>query len=261
MDRYTDSFNQHSDVLRDERKRDDFDNLQHTLSGVETGQQTRHGLNKDRDIDPLTGRKRRTVSDIVQDTLQWLLLNNPEYCHAHNQAMETLHRAEQATQSALEKVLTKLRDEISTLEDILLRAAQLPDGTRVFRDERGVVRTEDGSVADIELVATIEFSGNEPSYTDYIASKERINELENAANELRGIETELGSIRGELNENEAPPSLNRIESLTEQIIQMQNRTETYIPNRDHPSAVTAVPIETNLPTASEIPTTNLGAKN
>lgn len=44
---YSDSFNEHADSLREARKQDDFDNLQHSLSGVETGQQARHGLSKD----------------------------------------------------------------------------------------------------------------------------------------------------------------------------------------------------------------------
>ena len=61
MTDFTDEFNEHSDALREARKQDDFDNLQHTYSGVETGQQTRHGLSKDTS-DSVSGGKRKSMS-------------------------------------------------------------------------------------------------------------------------------------------------------------------------------------------------------
>jgi len=89
---WTDSFNEHAESLRAAREQQDFDNLQHTLSGVETGQQTRHGLSRDTSGSS-SGGKRKSVAEQIRETLEWLLLNNPAYARIHKAAMSSLRSA------------------------------------------------------------------------------------------------------------------------------------------------------------------------
>ncbi len=228
MDNFLDSFNEHAESLREERKRDDFDNLQHSLSGVETGQQARHGLNKDTS-GSVFGDKRKTITEQTRETLEWLLLNNPVYAGAHEAAMISLRSAETTVTNALDRLLSNLEKEQSIFEEMLERAASLPDGRKVFRDIQGQVKTLDGEIIDKDLAATIQWRGDEPSYEDIIQQKTHVDDLQEGINEVRGIETELGGIRGELTNNEKPSTLERTDELKERIGELQSKaTETVI---------------------------------
>lgn len=222
---YIDDFNFHSKALREAADQADFDNLQHTLSGVETGQQTRHGLRKD-DIDPLTGKKKlSTIDEAMQRTLDWLLLNDPAYAIVHNQVMDMLGSAERTAQHRLDKILAALEDERDILDELLTNTAKLPDGTKVFKDENGDVRTQEGDIVDDMLAASIVWRGDEPSYEEYTVQKNRVEELKGAVHELRGIGTELGDIRGKLTDNEHPPTSNRVQSLGRRIGELEDQAQ------------------------------------
>jgi len=217
VDRYSDSFNEHSDGLLERREAADFDNLQHTLSGVETGQQTRHGLNNETDGSVSGGGKRKSLAERIRETLDWLLLNDPAYRQAHENLMTSIRSAQQTTQTALDRVMSALAFERTIMEEILSNAAKLPDGTKVFKDKKGGVRNEDGEIIPLELIETIQWSGNEPTYEEYLAQRRRIESLEQAENELRGIETELGEIHTEATDEDNPPTIERIDDLQERI--------------------------------------------
>lgn len=228
VDNFLDSFNEHAESLREERKRDDFDNLQHSLSGVETGQQVRHGLNKDTS-GSIFGNKRKSISDQIRETLDWLLLNNPAYLQAHEAAMTSLRSAETTVTNALDRLLSNLKKEQTIFNGMLERAATLPDGQKVFRDAEGQVKTLDGEIIDNDLAGTIQWRGDEPSYEEITQQKTHVDDLKEGINEVRGIETELGGIRGELTNNEKPPTLERTDELKERIGELQSKaTETVI---------------------------------
>ena len=107
---FSDDFNRHSEKLRARRQQDDFDNLQHTLSGVETGHQARHGLSKDGRGSALDGR-RKSVSERLRETLEWLLLNDPRYFRLHTQTIAALRKTEQFAQTTLQRILAALEEE------------------------------------------------------------------------------------------------------------------------------------------------------
>ncbi len=118
-----------------------------------------------------------------------------------------------------------LEHERAALDDFLSRAATLPGGSKVFRDKRGAVRTQDGKTVADDIASSIIWRGDEPSYEDYTAQKDRVEGLENAECEIRGIETELGGIRGELTNNDKPPTATQIESVTDQINSLEQRVK------------------------------------
>ena len=225
MDNFSESFNEHAESLREERQRDDFDNLQHSLSGVETGQQARHGMSKDTS-GSIFGDKRKTITEQIRETLEWLLLNNPAYAEVHEAAMTSLRSAETTVTNALDRLLANLEKEQAIFNQMLERAASLPDGRKVFRDAQGQVKTLDGQIIDNDLVSTIQWRGDEPSYEEVIEQKNYINDLQEGVNEVRGIETELGGIRGELTNNEKPPTQERVDELHERIQELNNQADT-----------------------------------
>lgn len=224
MDNFLDSFNEHADSLREARKQDDFDNLQHSLSGVETGQQARHGLSKDTS-GSVFGDKRKTISEQIRETLEWLLLNNPAYAEAHEAAMISLRSAETTVTNALDRLLANLEKEQAIFNEMLERAATLPDGRKVFRDAQGQVKTLDGDIIENDLATSIQWRGDEPSYEDIIQQKTHVDNLKEGINEVRGIETELGGIRGELTNNEKPPTQERVGELNERIGELHKQAE------------------------------------
>lgn len=225
VERYTDSFNRHSDGLQIARQQEDFDNLQHSLSGVETGQQARHGLVRD-DIDPLTGKsKKEALEDAIRRTLEQLLADDEQYRIAHKDLMDSLHEAAEVTQSALERVVSQLGDAHASMNELLSNAARLPSGERVFKHDDGSVRNKDGEVIPAEIAASIEWAGNEPSYSDYQGIKDRIAELEDAERELRGIETEIGGIRGDAINNDNPFTKDELGSAQEKSDALRERAE------------------------------------
>ena len=224
VDGFLDSFNEHAERLREERKQDDFDNLQHSLSGVETGQQARHGLSKDTS-GSVFGDKHKTITEQIRETLEWLLLNNPAYAEAHKAAMTSLRSAETTVTDALDRLLANLEKEQAIFNEMLERGATLPDGRKVFWDAQGQVKTLDGDIIEYDLATSIQWRGDEPSYEEVIEQKNHINDLQEGINEVRGIETELGGIRGELTNNEKPSTLERVDELKERIGELQQQTE------------------------------------
>jgi len=255
VERYTDSFNRHSDGLQIARQQEDFDNLQHSLSGVETGQQARHGLVRD-DIDSLTGKsKKEALEDAIRRTLEQLLADDEQYRIAHKDLMDSLYEAAEVTQSALERVVSQLGDAHTSMNELLSNAAKLPSGERVFKHEDGSVRNEDGEVIPAEIAASIEWTGNEPSYSDYQGIKDRIAELEDAERELRGIETEIGGIRGDATNNENPLTIEDVKrnnddakSLQERAREIENNVSTANPKNSNTFETEAVELSS---TASE----------
>lgn len=230
MERYTDSFNRHSGGLHIARQQEDFDNLQHSLSGVETGQQARHGLVRD-DIDPLTGKsKQEALEDAIRRTLEQLLADDEQYRIAHKNLMDSLHEAAEVTQSALERVVSQLGDAHAPMNELLSNAARLPSGERVFKHDDGSVRNEDGEVIPAEIAVSIEWTGNEPSYSDYQGIKDRIAELEDVERELRGIETEIGGIRGDATNNENPLTKDELGNAQEKANALKERVEEILRN-------------------------------
>lgn len=258
VESYSDNFNEHSDALREARERENFDNLQHTLSGVETGQQTRHGLNRDTGGNGSNG-KRKTVAEQIRETLDWLLLHNPQYRISHENLMSGLRLAQSAAQTALGRVMSELQGARRIMGELFSSAAKLPDGTRVFKDKYGQVRSEDGEIIPPELAATVEWTGNEPSYEEYDTWRERIEELEAVDHELRGIETELGDIHERntrindpLTIEEKRRDTDRAKVLGERAWEIENKVSSDL-TRDQ-NAVAIDGVETEATSTQTIPT-------
>lgn len=122
---------------REEDRRD----YERELAGIDIGREARfHGtefVEERRQGRGGASSAQRSAQQQYASRLQMLLATNPGYAKAYNNTMDALGDSEKAADDAIEKLevaLTKARRET---QDMLERAAKLPDGRRVFKDKNG----------------------------------------------------------------------------------------------------------------------------
>jgi len=90
---------------------------------------------------------------------------------------------------------------------------KLPDGSAVFMDAEGVVRSEDGEAIDPVLAEALEWQGNEPSYEIFVEQRDGLDAANDTVADIRRDQVELGEIRAELTDRDDPPSKERVDEL------------------------------------------------
>lgn len=208
-----DTSKNYSESFRVRAATENSDDLHHAIAGREVGRQRRHIQGGD--VDPITGEKRKSGSGAVHRTLEWLLLNDPNYARLYESAASAVGDAAQTAQHVLDQILTKTEAVQADLNDVLDRAMELPDGRKVFKDKDGNVRDENGAVIDDALAAGIIWQGDEPTYEDYRALMDRAADLQSAADDVRGIQTDLGDLDNRLNNNDEPLSPDDLKAVTD----------------------------------------------
>lgn len=202
------------DTSKRKRQRD-HDDLQNEIAGRSTGRQRRFlpadGADGSLDGKRGNGRGGLTALDI-------LLLTDPIYAALYSQVGEALEAAERDTAAAIDAAERALDAARTELQDVLDKAARLPDGRRVFRDADGQVWTEDGELVDPAIAAGIQWHGDEPSREDFIARKQAVEEWQAYLDRLRDYQTTvLGSARDRLNDPNDPPSEAELRAILDRI--------------------------------------------
>jgi hypothetical protein len=188
-----------------------FEDLQRELSGVEVGRIPRFLSVEARDA--LIEARGGTKAGTSLSALDWMLLNDPDFAQAYEQAMDTLIDTEEIVQTALEKAIAKAGDTQRALDDVTNKAMRLPDGRAVFRDQKNIVRDEDGNTPDPILVDALEWQGHEPSYEFYRETFDADAAADAKVHAIRQDQTELGEIREEMTDTNNPPTKQRVEEL------------------------------------------------
>lgn len=196
---YIDHFNEISRVAAEQRSRDDALDKGLEAAGLDGSRRARFGVS---DAENSVGGKEKSEKERIARTLRWLLLNDAEYARLHGEAMTAIRLASQQAQDLITLIETELAAIHGIIADIMDSAAQLPDGTRVFRDEGGVVRYVDGEIVPDDLAETIEWGGDEPGYEYQRQVYDRESQLTDALHVARGMQVELGGYRNELTNNE-----------------------------------------------------------
>lgn len=189
----------------------DIEDYNHSVSGADVGRIQRHGVGVE--VDPITGERKGSAAQRAAQTLDWLLANDLIYAQAYETATRQVNATFDRAGNILDQLLDERADVMDELAETLENAATLPDGRKVFLDKDGVVRDADGNAIDAELAAGIVWKDDEPSYEDIAALKKRAESLDATINDVRGIEAELGGLQGELSDNDAPATLERIEDI------------------------------------------------
>ncbi len=203
---------------RERQRAQDLEDFNNELHGNETGRLPRFLSVEAREAlaEGRTGRQSKSSLS----TLDWLLLSDPEFAQAYEQAMDALTDAEDAVQTALEQAIARAEETQLALDELTDKAMRLSEGRAVFMDQSGIVRDEKGNAIDPVLAATLEWQGYEPSFEDYSEKREADNEADARVLAIREDQAELGEIRDEMQNDDGTLTSERVEELrdrTEQI--------------------------------------------
>ncbi|ODA66590.1 hypothetical protein A7A08_02357 [Methyloligella halotolerans] len=193
-------------------RRQDFEDLQNEMAGRETGRLARF-LSPDERERIKDGKSKSERQAEAMTRLQWMLANDPEYAALYEDTFAKLREAEQAAERALERARLALAKAEQDLQTTLDSAARLQDGTRVFKDQNGQVRTEHGGkVSDLDA-ASIDWRGDEPSYEQLSAHRERVAGLNQSIGHVQEIQVNsLGRIRDRMSDEDNPTTSDELES-------------------------------------------------
>ncbi|MEM7547712.1 MAG: hypothetical protein AAF367_19470 [Pseudomonadota bacterium] len=208
---------------RDERLREtfmrqarDYDDLQYEMAGISRGK-----INRFVSEERFSGRvseNRRAERAEALTRLQLLMASDPAYAALYVQVMDALSEAEALTQAAIEAAEVALHEAQKAHEALLSQAAQLEDGTRVFRDAEGRIWSENGELITGEDAESIVWPNDAPSHEEYRRSKETVDHARGDLDSLLLYQTDvLGRARDRLNDPENPPSQDELEEIKREI--------------------------------------------
>ncbi|MEM7211419.1 MAG: hypothetical protein AAF479_05895 [Pseudomonadota bacterium] len=170
-----------------------------------------------RDENSVEAQRKRKAREAFRGFLQQLL-DDPVYRIAYDKAFKALITAEQVVERLQRNLAQSISAARVVLENIHENAARLPNGSRVYRDSNGVVRREDGSVVDDTLVATIVWTGSEPSFEEMQSAVAYLDGLLQQQQQLNAYQNEtLGPARDRLTDEDHPPSLEELDEVLEGI--------------------------------------------
>ena len=186
-------------------RQQDFDDLQREVAGLEVGRIARFLPDDVRN--PKRSEKAKAERQAEMLTRLQMMMRDPEYAALYNDTMDKLGEAERATEIALAKALERQRLADEALADIQARALQLEDGRRVYRDEDGTFRTEDGlSVSDTDMDAIAEqWRPGMPGYRDFVESHAATQAEAATIDEIMTYQVDvLGAARDRLTDHHNP---------------------------------------------------------
>lgn len=200
-----------------DRRRRDFDDLQNEYAGRETGRMSRF-LPQDSNS-PEALRKKR--SEAAYRSLLEVLLEDPIYRARYEKVQQALTDAVAATEQALAVIASEIEQAIDTIKDLRGKAARLPDGTRVYRDAKGNIRREDGSIVEDTLAATIIWTGHEASFEVMQAAADALATLQAQQDELNAFQNNvLGPAQNQMSDQDDPPTLEELDQILTDIDQL-----------------------------------------
>ncbi len=224
------------------RRLTDFMDFQNEMGGIVTTRAPRflnEEAREDRDPRKKTKAQAQYVAQLTR--LQMLLQGNPAYAALYTKTFDALRDAEQAAERALVKLQTALTKTRADMQEMLDRAAKLPNGTRVFKDGGGNVWTEHGQRVRDTDAAAIHWRGDEPGYEPFVAKKERADALTQGLDTIRGKQVDvLGKTREELTDENNPPSPKRLEQMGRELEELQQSMERDLSNRINKDTVSNI---------------------
>lgn len=201
----------------------EFDDLQHEMAGRNVGRISRF-LSGSARSDETPAKRQAKASDSLM-RLQVLLQTNASYAALYRETETLLQDTQSRLEQALEQVQQKIAETEASLEDKLGRAARLPDGTHVFRDRDGQVRTEGGARVPDELIATIIWSGAEPSYEEVVAAQARLEALKSLQDDIAAGQAEIGDMQAAMADEDNPPTAEALEGFEERAEEIRSGIE------------------------------------
>lgn len=228
-----------------EKQRQDFYDQQNEVAGRETGRRARFLPNATSSVE--AERKKREERQFR--TQLEMLLKDPIYRAKYESVMDTLRDAERATEAALANLERFISSAEQALAEIEKRAARLPDGTRVYRDDEGAIRREDGSIVEGDLAATILWNGDEPSYEEWLTHRDHLAALNDQHHQAEVYQNDiLGAARDRMEDPDKPPT---VEELDDILANIEQNMPTIV--REQKADTSLATEQTVKPTAISLP--------
>jgi len=200
---------------RAKRDQETFDALQDEIADRGQSRQSRLGR-KDEETSGRRGRQSSSAASYANQ-LQYLLANDPVYRAAYEATWDALTEAEATTAAEIAQLEAELSSAEMALQDMRDRAAELPDGTKVFRAADGRVFDEHGNDVT-HLSEHIEWTGLEPSWEAFSKQRDHVAELAAQLMAWRAYQTDvLGTARGRLTDPDNPPSKDELDDILKDI--------------------------------------------
>lgn len=231
------------DIAR--QRRLDAQDYANELAGLEAGRQSRFLGEGRRDGDPRRHRDRQAFQDRLTE-----LMADPVYRAHYKRVMDRLSEAERAADAALARLNAEIETAEQGLADMEDRAARLPDGTMVFRDAQGIVRTADGTPVDPVLAETIIWTGREPTFEEHQAQRQKIDDLHRQRAEVDDYRNNtLGHARDRMEDRDNPPKPDELDDMLNDIDrQMPSAVKQHMPEAAEQSANLDKPTAVSVPT-------------
>ena len=179
-----------------------MDDWHREMGGVQTSRLSKH-LGEDARETAASARRGGRSGEVLS-ALDLALMADPAYAELYDGTFNRLRDAEAATERALMKAEEALAEAKAALDTTLDRAATLEDGTRVFKDAGGKVWTEHGQLVDEATVASIEWTGIEPSHETFLIRQQTFDDAQNDVSDLRGYQVRLGEYRTRMMDDDNP---------------------------------------------------------
>ena len=193
-------------------ERDRID-LNHEMSGENVGRIQRF-LTSDGDT-RLGENSAKRKAEREMSMLMYMLENDSRYAAAYKQVQDTLDRARQAVSQALIDMNQRLAVSDRELQKMRDNAAELKDGTKVFKSRNDdSIYTEDGKRLSDVQAAEIHVPESAPSWEEYQSEKEKRTALEGGKAEIEAYERDvLNPAQERMNDPDDPPSMDELKEI------------------------------------------------
>ncbi|SDG59429.1 hypothetical protein [Thalassobaculum litoreum] len=213
-----DEFHDREARLEAEQRRRIHDDLANEMAGRETGRIKRLDHPGEEPVGARDRKEKEERERAASLTRLQVLLNDPAYRALYNDTFDQLRAAEAATEAALQDAHDALSQAETDLQSTLDSATRLPDGTRVFRDAVGNIRTEDGEIVSGPDAETIVWKGGEPSYEELLARRKAEGDARQRVEELLRYQNDvLGPARDRMEDPHNPPTPDELKQIQDEI--------------------------------------------
>ena len=194
-----------------------------------TGEASRRGSAKDKEA-----KARRAFLNQLE-----LLMQDPAYRALWQTTMNKMDDLQEKLNTAIDKTSLQIEHLETLLEDLEDKAPKLEDGTAVFLDANGNVRTADGRQPQSDaLTASLLLDlQTSPSYEQYAGARDALHSARARQDNLADIQEEVNKDRAILTDPDNPPSADEVRDIAENVDEYISRIDNITEARSSFSAV------------------------
>jgi hypothetical protein len=181
----------------------DFIEYSQESAGLETGRISRFSSPEERE-NRRTGnsKEQRRFNELLR-----MLLLNPVYAQLYFEAVETVERLDLAADRARQKLERESAEITEHLKKLKMKAAELPDGRKVFRAKDGRLIAEDGVDINANKDSVTGLSPATPSWEEFHKAQDRLKEIDRQQREIDDYERDvIEPFKARLADTDNPPS-------------------------------------------------------